>query len=92
MYDHESENNAGRGPQLDVSGVGAAPFGFFSAPEPVTAADVDMRGFVKKPEFLALADRHFTELDGDDRGYLTLAGLPKTKVQQVLEAARRRRS
>jgi hypothetical protein len=92
MYDHEPENNAGRGPSLDVSGVGAAPYGFFSSPEPVTAADADMNGFVKKPEFLALADRHFTELDGDDSGYLTLERLPKTRVQQVLEAAHRRRS
>jgi hypothetical protein len=92
MYDHEPENNAGKSAPLDVSGVGAAPFGFFSAPEPVTAADADMSGFVTKAEFLALAGRHYAELDGDDRGYVTLAGLPKTKAQQVLEAAHRRRS
>ena len=58
---------------LDESGQGGSPYGFFNAPEPVTAADSDFRGLIKKPNFLALAERHFTALDHDGAGYLTLA-------------------
>jgi hypothetical protein len=92
-YDHEEENKEGRGPQLeDESGLGAGPYSFFAAPEPVTEADTDLRGFVKKADFLRLADRHFGELDAGARGFLTLDKLPKTKVQQLLERPQRRRS
>jgi hypothetical protein len=85
-YDHEEENKEGRGPQLeDESGLGAGPYSFFAAPEPVTEADTDFSGFVKKPNFLQLADRHFSELDSGARGFLTLDKLPKTKVQELLE-------
>ena len=91
-YDHEQENNQGRSPQLeDESGLGAGPYSFFAAPEPVTEADTDLRGFVKKANFLQLADRHFSELDTGSRGFLTLDELPKTKVQELLERAHRRR-
>ena len=82
------------GPQkqdVDESGQGASPFGFFYAPEPVTAADPDFRGLVAKANFLKLADRHFTALDKSGAGYLTLAGLPKTLIQQRLEAAGKHR-
>jgi hypothetical protein len=75
---------------LDESGAGAAPFSFFASPEPVTEADVDFRGFVRKADFLSLSDRHFHELDQSGRGYLTLDALPKTKVQQELETSHRR--
>ncbi len=77
---------------LDDSGVGAAPFGFFAAPEPVLAADVNLRGSVAKPDFLKLAQRHFTELDEVNQGYLVLAKLPKTKAQITLERMGGRRS
>jgi hypothetical protein len=70
---------------IDESGQGASPYGLFNAPEPVTAADVDFRGLVAKANFLKLADRHFTALDKTSAGYLTLAGLPKTLIQQRLE-------
>jgi hypothetical protein len=91
-YDHENENNEGRGPPLeDESGLGAGPYSFFAAPEPITEADIDLRGFVKKANFLQLADRHFSELDSGARGFLTLDKLPKTKVQALLERAQRRR-
>jgi hypothetical protein len=76
---------------LDESSAGAAPFSFFAAPEPVTEADVDFRGFVTKANFLKLSDRHFADLDQSGRGYLTLDGLPKTKVQQELETSHGRR-
>lgn len=77
---------------IDESGQGASPYGFFNAPEPVTAADPDFRGIIAKANFLKLADRHFTALDHDSLGYLTLATLPKTLIQQRLEHVRHRRS
>jgi hypothetical protein len=70
---------------IDESGQGASPYGLFNAPEPVTAADFDFRGLVAKANFMKLADRHFTALDKTGAGYLTLAGLPKTLIQQKLE-------
>jgi hypothetical protein len=77
---------------IDESGRGASPYGFFNAPEPVTAADFDFRGLVAKANFLNLAERHFTALDHDSVGYLTLAKLPKTLIQQSLEKGGHRRS
>jgi hypothetical protein len=77
---------------LDESGQGASPYGLFNAPEPVTAADPDFRGLVKKDNFLKLAHHHFTLLDSDGVGYLTLAKLPKTLIQQRLEKMGHRRS
>lgn len=85
--------NEPRQPQgLDESGQGASPYSFFEEPEPVTAADTSFRGYITKDDFLKLAARHFAELDVDNEGFLTLAKLPKTRVQQILERARRRRS
>jgi EF hand len=75
---------------LDESGEGAAPYSFFDEPEPVTAADLDFRGLILKAEFMKLADAHFTTLDRDNQGFLTLAGLPKTPVQKRLEKTSRR--
>ncbi len=60
-------------------------------PSPSTEADVDFRGFVRKADFLKLSDRHFGELDASGRGYLTLEGLPKTKIQELLEKSHGRR-
>jgi hypothetical protein len=77
---------------LDVAAVGASPYGFFGAPEPVTAADSDFRGLVKKDNFMKLADHHFTLLDTDGVGYLTLPKLPKTLIQQRLEKTGHHRS
>jgi hypothetical protein len=70
---------------IDESHNGASPFSFFDQPEPVTAADLEFNGFIKKKNFLRLAGVHFTTLDRKELGYLTLEGLPKTHVQQVLE-------
>jgi len=76
---------------LDESGAGASPFSFFPDPEPVAAADINFNGRITKSNFLKLADVHFTALDEDRLGYLTLASLPKTQVQQILEQARPKR-
>jgi hypothetical protein len=77
---------------LDESQAGASPYSFFDEPEPVTTADFDFRGFITRENFLKLADMHFTSLDHDKDGFLTLEKLPKTDVQKKLEAARRKRS
>lgn len=78
-------------PSLDESQKGASPFSFFDEPEPVTAADLDYSGFISKTNFMKLADAHFATLDASRAGYLTLAGLPKTPAQRLLEARRPRR-
>jgi hypothetical protein len=88
QYDHQSENPHPN--KLDESGQGASPFSFFAAPEPVTEADTEFRGHVRKTDFLKLADRHFAALDDGGRGFLTLDRLPKTRVQIALERSRRR--
>ncbi|HEX4180360.1 MAG TPA: hypothetical protein VHY32_06185 [Caulobacteraceae bacterium] len=75
---------------IDESHNGASPFSFFDQPEPVTAADMEFNGYIKKKNFLKLAGVHFDSLDHKERGYLVLAELPKTHVQVVLEHARRR--
>jgi hypothetical protein len=76
---------------LDETQQGASPFSLFDEPEPVTAADFDFNGKIKKANFLKLADMHFTSLDTEGAGYLTLAKLPKTEVQKRLEQRHRRR-
>ena len=55
------------------------------------AADLHFRGLVFHADFLQLADAHFRTLDQAEAGFLTLATLPKTPMQQRLEHARRRR-
>jgi len=72
---------------IDESRNGASPFSFFDQPEPVTAADLDFTGFIKKKNFLRLADVHFKSLDHKELGYLTLASLPRTHVQELQERA-----
>ena len=75
---------------IDESHNGASPFSFFDQPEPVTAADMEFNGYIKKRNFLKLAGVHFQSLDPKERGYLVLAELPHTHVQDVLLRARRR--
>ena len=75
---------------IDESRNGASPFSFFDQPEPVTAADMEFNGYIKKKNFLKLAGVHFQSLDPKERGYLVLAELPQTHVQHVLQHAHRR--
>jgi hypothetical protein len=72
---------------IDESGQGASPYGFFSEPEPVMAADENLNGVIKKVAFLRLAGRHFDRLDEAGAGYLVLAKLPKTLIQRRVERA-----
>jgi hypothetical protein len=74
----------------DVPPDGAAPFSFLDIPEPLAAADVDFSGVITKANYLKLASRRFDTLDHAQDGYLTLAKLPKTYVQEKLERANRK--
>ncbi len=86
-----AQPNNPRAPQgLDETRQGASPYSFFDEPEPVTAADNTYRGYITKAQFLSLADRHFTDLDEDKQGFLTLAKLPKTSAQTAIERAMNR--
>ena len=76
---------------FDESGQGAAPYSLFEEPEPIMAADMDLNGFIRKANFLKLADTHFTTLDRDGDGYLSLAKLPPTPIQRLIEKSRPKR-
>lgn len=80
--------DAPQGPEL----TGAAPYGFFREPEPVTAADPDylFSGAVQRARFLAHAKDNFARLDAQRAGYLTLAGLPQSPVERQLGRLARR--
>ena len=82
---------AGEKQHLDVSGQGASPFNFFEEPEPLLAADLRLDGIIRKSDFLKVAGDHFSALDFDNLGYLTLAMLPKTPMQKLVEKSRRGR-
>ena len=79
-----------RDPNADM-GTGAAPYSLLNESEPITSADADFlfRGAVRKDRFLRHADDHFTTLDTAEAGFLTLAGLPKTPLQKMIERGRR---
>ncbi len=76
---------------LDVSGQGAAPFGLFEEPEPLLAADLNLDGLIRKSNFLKVAGDHFSALDIDNEGFLTLTKLPKTPMQKLVEKSQRGR-
>ena len=67
---------------------GAAYFSLFKEPEPVRSADRDFDQKVTLKEFLAHSDRHFKALDVANRGYLTLASLPKTDAEKAIKSRR----
>ena len=60
-------------------------------PEPVTSTDPDFmfRGRVRKDRFMAQSDNRFSALDEEGKGFLTLAKLPKTMVQDIVERAQK---
>jgi len=87
-----SSSSAPAAPDGDANLQGAAPYSLIDEPEPVTAADPDylFSGVVKRAKFLAHARDNFAFLDANHAGYLTLAGLPQSPVQKVIEQSRRR--
>ncbi|HTX50761.1 MAG TPA: hypothetical protein VME40_15375 [Caulobacteraceae bacterium] len=90
----EAQPNSPSGaPQDPDAGAGAAPYSLIEEPEPVTAADPDylFSGMVRKARFLAHAHDNFALLDQAGSGYLSLASLPRSPVQKLLERGRGRR-
>jgi hypothetical protein len=69
---------------------GAAWFSFMGEPEPVAAADGDFDGRITLKEFLAAADERWALLDPKGRGFLLLAELPHTPIQDRGRHRRRR--
>lgn len=65
-----------------------AAAGFFNYPQPVKAADLDMNQVVTLQEWGQAAERWFLALDTDGDGVLTLATLPKTPLQEIIERGR----
>lgn len=76
---------------LDETLQGASPYSLLNIPEPVTAGGLDARGVVTKAAYMAQAERNFTALDEDEKGYLTLATLPRTKIQTLLFGGKKSR-
>jgi hypothetical protein len=87
--DHPDETAPPHPKALDESGTGASPYSFFQEPEPIMTADFNVNGLILRDNFLKVADMHFTDLDETSKGYLTLAGLPKTTVEKLLEKSRK---
>lgn len=76
----------------ETGAQGAAVYSLINQPEPVAAADADFDGKISLAEFEAAADRHFEILDTKQQGYLTLADLPKTPIQEAIERAAKLRA
>lgn len=77
-----------RGPRLPRGALGYGPIaaaGFFNYPQPIKAADTDTNQTVTIQEWLQATDRWFQLLDTDHDGVLTLATLPRTPLQGLVE-------
>jgi hypothetical protein len=75
----------GQGRAGDRVAQGAGLYGLLNEPEPVASSDVRFEGKIRPEDFITAADRRFAALDGAKHGYLTLADLPKTPAQEVVE-------
>jgi hypothetical protein len=69
--------------------TGAAPYDLLGEREPVASADLDLTSRITLANFRTKAAQRFTLLDPDNRGYLLLADLPKTAIQQQGQRGRR---
>jgi hypothetical protein len=70
--------------KLDTPLVGAAPFGLLADPEPVRGSDIRLTGVISLGDFKTRAEQRFKLLDDEDKGYLTLTGLPKTEAEKLM--------
>ncbi len=63
-------------------------YSLFREPEPVRSADRNFDYRITLKEFQDHSDRHFKALDVDNKGFLTLADLPKTDAEKQAKAHR----
>jgi len=70
---------SGGGQSLD----GAAPYNLLREPQPVAAAGLTIGGRIGPADFQRRANQRFDWLDRAKAGYLELAALPKTMVQEM---------
>ncbi len=82
--DGDSGSDAPKRPMPDLP-RGGGRYGLINAPEPVVSMDTDLNRRITPQEFAAAADRRFSLLDPDERGYLTLETLPRTPIQARFE-------
>ena len=71
---------------------GAGRFDLLGMPEPVAAMDVNLNGRITQDEAIEAATMRFEALETLHRGYLTLAQLPKTYMQNRKPRKPRERS
>ncbi len=64
-------------PRIDDSTLGAARYGFFDYPEPVTPMDTNYNRGISPAEFRAAAEKRFAMLDRNGTGALRLKDLPR---------------
>ena len=64
---------------------GASPYSLINEPQPVMGADADFDQRITLAEFRKAANERFDLLDKKHQGYLALADLPKTPIQQIQE-------
>ncbi|MFT4251204.1 MAG: hypothetical protein QM608_01800 [Caulobacter sp.] len=80
----------GDGPRRRPNGLGnmllgATPFALLAEPQPVMGADADFNRRITREEATKAAISRFKLLDKDGDGKLTLAELPKTAMQKILD-------
>ena len=82
----------GARPQAPTGPLAYGPIaaaGFFNYPQPVKAADLDTNQTVTAQEWTQATNRWFTALDTNRDGVLTLAELPRTPLQQIMDRSPR---
>lgn len=84
------EGPEGDGPRRRPNGLGnmllgATPFALLAEPQPVMGADADFNRRITRDEAAKAAAARFKLLDKDGDGRLTLAELPKTPMQKILD-------
>ena len=84
--------SGGQTPKVDPDLMaGAAPYNLLAEPEPVTASDLSFSGQITLADFKQRADQRFDALVPVGESYLTLAGLPKTRAQEMMGSPHPRR-
>jgi hypothetical protein len=81
----------GGGGKRQVSFEGAAPYSLLNEPQAILGADFAFDQHITREEWRRATNERFDLLDTKHLGYLTLATLPKTPMQQLAEQAEARR-